>query len=70
MDNGFTDIPPIEEAQAGKNNNRTLIIVIVVVLVVLCCCCLVTAGGLWYFGDALLQALEDFTWFPVFVTSI
>ena len=40
----------------GDNRNRNLIIAIVVV-VVLCCCCAVLAG-LWFQGDALLDAIN------------
>ncbi|MFC1878472.1 hypothetical protein ACFLZW_01035 [Chloroflexota bacterium] len=60
MDNGFADIPPIEDAQEGKSN-KTLIIIIVAVLVVICCCCLVGAGGLWYLyqnGDQIFDLLS------------
>lgn len=45
-------MPPLEEP---KKNNKTLIIVIVA-LVVICCCC-AAIGGLYSFGDQIMNAL-------------
>lgn len=49
MDPQFTPTP-----EEPKKSNTTLIISAVVVLV-LCCCC-ISAGLLWQYGDALLNA--------------
>jgi flagellar basal body-associated protein FliL len=69
MDNEFADIPPIEEAQ-GEKSNRTMIIIIVVVLLVLCCCCAAILAGAWFFGDAIIDAVENLTRLPGLISAV
>ncbi len=45
--------------QQGSRNNTVLIVAIVVVVLLLCCCCgLILAG--WFYGDAIMEALDNF----------
>ena len=57
------ELPPISSdpvpAAAPKSNNNTMIIIIVVVLLLLCCCCVGTLLFGWFFGDQLVEMLED-----------
>jgi len=46
-------MPPTMD-QPKKSNNTLLIAAVAVVL--LCCCC-ISAGALWQYGDAIMQAL-------------
>jgi hypothetical protein len=53
---------PYVSPEPPKKSNTPLIIGIIVA-VLLCCCCLILLGG-WFFGDAILQALEEMALLP------
>jgi len=51
----MSEMPVTPELQPKKSNKGLIIGIVVVVL--LCCCCAVIVG-LWYGGDAIMQALN------------
>lgn len=46
----------MNEQMPGEPKKNNTVLYIVIGVVVLCCCC-ATIGGLWSYGDAILQAL-------------
>ena len=50
--------PPTPPPPPAKSNKTIWIIVGVVVVILLCCCCSM-AAFLWFFGDAIIQSLEE-----------
>jgi hypothetical protein len=54
-----------DESMGGEGNRRTVIIVaVVVVLLLLVCLCLVL-GGLWFYGDTLIEQVGSLVRLPL-----
>ena len=52
---------PPGASMSPKQSNRVWIIVIIVVVLLLCCCGVI--AGLYFFGDAILQYLNNLSSF-------